>query len=97
MQLTFQTELRGISFRPKDVKEYIRTLATGDEVQLRRDSENKHDANAVAIDHNGTFLGFVHKDVAVDLAPLLDDEVEFRAYIHSWLSAQVPYVAIEQI
>ena len=89
----------GANFRPADCKEVLRSLAELDSPQLDvvRDADNQYDANAVGLYYEGSHLGFVAKETAAELAPLMDDGVEFTATIHSWLGTLKPYVIIEQV
>lgn len=96
----FSCELRGANFRTAEDKAALKECATGDELYLLRDPHNEYDENAVAIyaDVEYTFhVGFVAKETAEELAPLLDDGMTFRCFIHSWLSTLKPYVIIEEI
>lgn len=67
-----ETAIAGVQFRPKAIKEAIRLLAPGDQLELERDPENAFDPNAIKIMADGQFLGFVQKQVAAYLAPELD-------------------------
>lgn len=95
--MKFQCALMGANFRPAECKEILRSLAEGDSLDVVRDADNAYDANAVALYYEGSHLGFVAKETAVELAPLMDDGVEFTATIHSWLGTLKPYVIIEQV
>jgi hypothetical protein len=48
------------------------TLAPGDRLELRREPDNPHDANAIAVHAAGAHLGFVPRELAEELAPALD-------------------------
>ncbi|MFC4990647.1 HIRAN domain-containing protein [Rubritalea tangerina] len=58
--------LRGNS--PKE----IRLLKAGTSVQLYRQPKNPHDRNAISVHLEGSMIGFIPKDLAEKLAPLLD-------------------------
>jgi HIRAN domain len=47
-------------------------LAPGDRLELRREPDNEHDANAIAVDGGGAHLGFVPRELAAEIAPALD-------------------------
>jgi HIRAN domain len=47
-------------------------LAPGDRLELRREPDNPHDANAIAVHGGGAHLGFVPRELAAELAPELD-------------------------
>lgn len=95
--MKFQCALMGANFRPAECKEQLKSLSEGDELDVVRDVENKYDSNAVALYHSGLHLGFVAKETAEELAPLLDEGYQFTATIHSWLGTLKPYVVIEQV
>lgn len=95
--MKFQCALMGANFRPAECKEVLRSLSEGDKLDVVRDADNAYDANAVGLYYEGSHLGFVAKETAVELAPLMDDGVEFTATIHSWLGTLKPYVIIEQV
>jgi hypothetical protein len=47
--------------------------APGRPLKLRRDRENEHDANAIAVETSrGQVLGFVPRDLAAEIAPGID-------------------------
>jgi hypothetical protein len=47
-------------------------LAPGDRLELRREPANEHDPNAIAVDGGGQHLGFVPRELALEIAPALD-------------------------
>ena len=56
---------------------------------LVREPENKFDINAIALFWNGECVGYIPKDIAVILAPIIDEndldlfaEVLYNAYLH---------------
>ncbi|MGN8096426.1 HIRAN domain-containing protein [Methylobacterium sp. 22177] len=56
--------------------------ATGDRLQIVRDPENPHDCNAIRIVwRNDRQLGHVPRDLARDVAPILDAGAPGRAYV----------------
>lgn len=67
--------LMGLSFRPAEVKEIVLALEPGDELYLVRDEENEYDSNAIkVVNEDNIFLGFIAKEVAADLAPMMDED-----------------------
>lgn len=93
---TYQATLVGASFRGGDVKQHIRQeLAIGSLLELERDHHNQYDENAVRVIHEGVFLGFVEKDVAAVIAPLLDHGAAVEEVrILSFLSEIKPHLEI---
>jgi hypothetical protein len=60
----------GAQFRPGALDS--EALAPGGGLELRRDPGNPHDANAIAVHAGGVHVGFVPRELAVELAPELD-------------------------
>jgi hypothetical protein len=48
------------------------TVEPGAALRLRRDRENEHDPNAIAVEVDGGQLGWVPRELAAELAPKLD-------------------------
>jgi hypothetical protein len=54
--------------------------APGRTLRLRRDAENEHDANAIAVETaSGQVLGFVPRELAAELAPRMDRDEPWTA------------------
>lgn len=95
MSQTFLAPLMGANFRPASTKEHIRNeLSVGSELSLARDPYNEYDSNAVKVLDGDYFLGFVSKETAVDIAPLLDSGWTGTAKILSFLSEIKPHLEI---
>jgi hypothetical protein len=47
-------------------------LAPGRPLELRREPDNEHDPNAIAVHADGAQVGFVPRELAAELAPQLD-------------------------
>ena len=60
----------GTQFRPGALDS--EALAPGGVLELRREPGNPHDANAIAVHAGGVHVGFVPRELAAELAPLLD-------------------------
>jgi hypothetical protein len=63
----------GVRHRPEAPAE------PGQALELRRDPANEHDANAIEVLAGGEVVGFVPREVAVELAPELDAGREWSA------------------
>ena len=75
------TKLRGVTFR--DAQANIKTFGNKDigSYGLVREPDNPHDPNAIQVALFGKiFMGYVPKDIAKDLAPLMDSGRNFMAY-----------------
>jgi len=80
--MEFHSPLMGVSFRPAEVKEFItswgETTPYDDLIYaLERDPTNEYDPNAIKViigssKQEPLFCGFIAKEVAEEMAPLLD-------------------------
>ena len=76
---SFPTKVMGVSFEGR--QDMVAGLVPGQELELQRQPENPHDSNAIAV-HYGTFhIGFLRKQIAKHLAPLIDGGARYRARI----------------
>jgi hypothetical protein len=67
---TITADLRGIAY---DRWPRLRALPTPSALQLRREPDNPHDTNAIAVlDRQGRMLGYVAREIARSVAPLVD-------------------------
>jgi hypothetical protein len=56
--------------------------APGRALRLRRDRENEHDANAIAVETDaGEVLGFVPRELAAEIAPQMDAGEAYSALV----------------
>jgi hypothetical protein len=71
--------LAGVTHR--DAQQNIKTFGCADigSFALVREPENAYDQNAIRVEVAGFFLGYIPKDVAKNLAPLMDEGREFLA------------------
>lgn len=91
----FIATLAGAQFRPKETKDLIKMLSVGDELKLQRDPENQYDSNAIKIfDEDNNWLGFVSKEEAADIAPLLDNGDEATCVVDCFLDTLKPQLKI---
>lgn len=94
---TFLAVMNGANFRPASAKEIIKSLEVGELLTLERDPDNAYDENAIKVIHpdSGEFIGFVEKDVALELAPLIDDGIEIESVeIVSFVATLKPHLKI---
>jgi single-stranded-DNA-specific exonuclease len=77
----FHTKLVGVSFEGR--QDTIAGLQVGTDLTLRRQPDNEFDSNALAIYYGALQLGFVRKEIAKHLAPLIDAGARYRARIES--------------
>lgn len=97
--MQFQAALMGVNFRGKEIAALVAALPIGTQFTLERDPENQYDANAVKVIYSGEdedqFVGFVAKEVAEEIAPLLDSGYEGSAKIIDFLGTIKPNLEIE--
>jgi hypothetical protein len=56
-------------------------IAEDDDLELEREPSNEYDANAIRVAHGGAKLGYVPREIAQVLAPLMDAGLPLRAYV----------------
>lgn len=97
--MNFLSPLMGVNFRGAEIRELVKTLPIGTTFILERDPENQYDANAIKVIYSGEyedhFVGFVAKEVAEELAPLLDSGYTAYATIIDFLGDIKPHLEIE--
>jgi len=74
-------KVKGVTFR--DAQRNIKTFGCEDigSYALVREPDNPHDPNAIRVALAGkVFLGYVPKDVASELTPLMDQGKNFMAF-----------------
>lgn len=84
-----KTRIAGISFDNRDGssrQDYARLVRKGDVLRLRREPENPHDPNAIAVewvdrDEAALQLGYVPRPLAMLLAPLVDEGAKLQAKV----------------
>lgn len=73
--MQFLPQLVGNSFTKPEGKSAFSTLANGDPLVLVRNPDNPYDANAIEVHTpSGIMVGHINKEIAADLAPILDAE-----------------------
>lgn len=99
MSEKFESVLRGVSFRPIEAKEVVRKLEEGQRLTLQRESDNPYDSNAIQViePDSEIFIGYVAKEVAMELAPLIDEGREFSVIVSGWMKEMSPILEIEEI
>jgi hypothetical protein len=56
-------------------------VAPGSPLELRRDPDNAHDANAIMVLAGGAQAGWVPRELAAELAPAMDAGEDWRALV----------------
>ncbi|HET7814499.1 MAG TPA: helicase-related protein [Candidatus Baltobacteraceae bacterium] len=75
----FVTKVMGVSFEGR--QNMVAGLLPGGELDLKRQPDNQYDPNAIAV-YFGTFhIGYLRKEIAKHVAPLIDGGAHYRAVI----------------
>ena len=77
----FHTKLAGVSFEGR--QDVIAGLHAGAPLELRRQADNPHDSNAIAVHYGQLQLGFFNKRLAAHIAPLIDAGARYGARVAS--------------
>ena len=77
----FHTKIAGVSFEGR--QDTIAGLRAGATLQLRRQPDNPHDANAIAVCYGNLQLGYFNKRLAAHIAPLVDAGARYAARVAS--------------
>ena len=86
--MSYSCFLAGLSFRPIDAKAAANELIEGDQLNLVREPTNRFDENAIQVHTlNGDFIGYIAKDLAATLAPMIDNGVNFICRVGIRVSA----------
>ena len=63
------SDLAGVTFH----QDHVRLLRYNERVFLRREPSNRYDQNAIRVENaDGHHLGYIPKEIAADMAPLID-------------------------
>jgi single-stranded-DNA-specific exonuclease len=77
----FHTKLAGVSFEGR--QDVIAGLRAGAPLELRRQADNPHDGNAIAVHYGQLQLGFFNRRLAAHIAPLIDAGARYGARVAS--------------
>ncbi|HEY9179113.1 MAG TPA: helicase-related protein, partial [Candidatus Baltobacteraceae bacterium] len=76
---SFPTKIVGVSFEGR--QDVVAGLKPGHELELTRQPDNPVDANAIAVHYGTLQIGFLRKQIAKHLAPLIDGGILYTARI----------------
>lgn len=80
--IEFYTKVSGVTYGER--QRYIATLRAGEQLSMRRERQNQFDQNAIALyDSRDHHLGFIPKDMASNLAPMMDAGERLDAFVMS--------------
>lgn len=77
----FHTKLAGVTFEGR--QDTIAGLHVDSELELRREPANPHDAHAIAVFFGALQLGYISRNVAKHVAPVIDSGERYRARVES--------------
>jgi single-stranded-DNA-specific exonuclease len=77
----FYTKVFGVSFEGR--QNIVAGLEKGDALDLVREPENPHDPNAIAVRYGRLQLGYLRREIALQLAPNIDAGERYAATIGS--------------
>lgn len=96
MNPTFLCRCVGVRHRGKPVMDYVAAkLFSGAEVRLEREPLNRYDDNAIKVLHEGEWIGYVDRDSAAEIAPHLDADTRYTAFVVGWDSPIDPRLRVE--
>jgi len=75
----FVTKVFGVSFEGR--QDVAAGMVAGNVLQLQRQPGNPFDPNAIALSFGNLQVGFLRKEIAKHLAPLIDGGMQYRAII----------------
>ncbi len=78
-QDSFFTKAVGVSFEGR--QEIVKSLQEGNAVTLRREANNPHDPNAIALYYEEQQIGYLKKELAQNLAPVIDQGTVYQAVV----------------
>lgn len=83
MSLFNDVPLVGSFYRGRDIADFVATLQPGAMFTLEREPENEHDGYAIKVLHDGVHVGYVARNIAMWLAPKMDDGFQPHAVMTS--------------
>lgn len=95
--MQFEVILRGVNFRPPSAREIVTNLEEGTKLTLEREPDNQHDSNAIRViePNSGEWIGFVAKEIAAELAPLMDAGAPTTCIVQGFMRVGMPILQIE--
>ena len=87
----FTAYLRGNNFRPIEAKAIFNSLVEGTGLIIEREPGNQFDPNAIMViePESHVHIGYVAKEVAAELAPLMDEGRFFSCKVDSAMMKSV--------
>ena len=80
--IEYCTKVSGVTYGER--QSYIAILRAGEQLSMRREPQNQFDQNAIALyDSRNHHLGYVPKEMASNLAPMMDAGERLEAFVMS--------------
>jgi hypothetical protein len=82
--VSIKTKLAGVTMKNDDGSSrqaFLKTCSSGDPLVLKREPKNKYDRNAIAVFRGTDQLGYLSKEVAEELAKVMDSGKKLTAEI----------------
>lgn len=99
--MEFETLIRGINFRPVETQVFFRSLPEGTPLELEREPGNRFDPNAIMVKANEGeathFVGYIAKEMAVEIAPHLDEGIVFSATLGQQMDTKTWLVNLVEV
>lgn len=90
----FLARLAGAQFRPKYAQETVKSLVPSDRVELEREPHNQYDKNAIQVVAHGEHIGYIQRDLAALIAPMMDTGKEPHAKVIERISPLIVLIEI---
>jgi hypothetical protein len=94
--MTYYEYLVGVSHRPPAAQGVVLALQIGDQLILEREPDNAYDENAIKViePESGVFIGYIGRETAAVISPLLALSPEYDCVVFSNVQRKKPYLAI---
>lgn len=87
------TWLQGIKFENRKIAAAL--VKKGEKIEIFRDYQNLYDRNAIKVSHKGKELGFLNRNLAQYLAPLIDSGTKLNGEIIDMIKEEIPQIKIQ--
>lgn len=91
--------VRGTQFRPIEAKAFVNEVEEGTVLTLQREPSNPYDENAIKVlspDPDAIHIGYVAKEIAAEIAPVMDSGVVLTAKVNGRMSAKMITILISE-
>ena len=78
-----KTRVAGVTCNNR--QQLVKNLQPGQMLKLKREPYNQHDKNAIAVYQKDKQIGYIKKELAINLAPYLDNNGGYRCEVNKVL------------